>query len=32
MPGLTARGTRLWLADARRRQARWRKRLRAPDA
>lgn len=32
MPGLAARGTRLWLADARRRQARWRKRLRSPKA
>lgn len=26
-PGLAARGTRLWLADARRRQRRWKKKL-----
>jgi NAD(P)-dependent dehydrogenase (short-subunit alcohol dehydrogenase family) len=28
-PGLASRGTRLWLADARRRQRRWARRLRA---
>jgi NAD(P)-dependent dehydrogenase (short-subunit alcohol dehydrogenase family) len=29
LPRLASRSTRLWLADARRRQARWRKRLRS---